>query len=131
METQRQAIKEWLEDGKTITAHEAYILCGTMRLSAIIHHLRYDRGMAIADERIYTDQTNFSKYWLTADPYIKKEIREFLLLGNSITEECAREKFECNYLKVVINELREDGLNIVSETYRPWFRDPIVSYYLK
>lgn len=64
IETQRKSVKEWLESGKDITARDAYRLCGTMRLSAIIWHLKNERNMPIADERIYEDGTNYSRYWL-------------------------------------------------------------------
>ena len=131
METQRKAVKEWLESGKTITAHEAYMLCGTMRLSAIIHHLRYERDMAIADERIYEENTNYSKYWLTADPKIKVEIKDFLLRGNRLTEEYAKEVFDCDHIKVVINELRKEGMNILCETVHPLCGKKFNRYYFK
>lgn len=131
METQRKAVKEWLESGKTITARDAYALCGSMRLSAIIFHLKNERGMPIADERIYEEDTNYSKYWLTADPKIKAEIKDFLLRGNRLTEESAKEVFECGHLKVVINELREEGMNILCETVHPLCGKKFNRYYFK
>ena len=119
METQRQSVKKWLESGRTITAHEAYLLCGTMRLSAIIHHLKNEKGMYIVSERIYTDQTNFSKYWLTSDPKLKEEIKAYLMRGNYITTTIAEQVFECDNLSLILKELKDEGLNIVEKTKKP------------
>jgi hypothetical protein len=118
-ETQRAKVAEFLKDGNTITARDAYRLCGTMRLSAIIHHLRYERGMAIADERIYEKNTNYSKYWLTADPALKAEMKEYMMRGNYMTTEVAKQVFECDYLYVVLNELKEEGLKVVGKRRKP------------
>lgn len=118
-ETQRAKVAEYLKEGNTITARDAYKLCGTMRLSAIIHHLRYDRDMPIADKRIYEENTNYSKYWLTAEPSLKAEIKDYMVRGNYMTMEIAKQVFECDYLNVVLNELKEEGLNIVSKRRKP------------
>lgn len=118
-ETQRAKVAEYLKEGNTITARDAYKLCGTMRLSAIIHHLRYDRDMPIADERIYEENTNYSKYWLTAEPSLKAEMKDYMVRGNYMTMEIAKQVFECDYLNVVLNELKEEGLNIVSKRRKP------------
>jgi hypothetical protein len=118
-DTQRAKVAEYLKEGNTITARDAYKLCGTMRLSAIIHHLRFERDMAIADKRIYEDNTNYSKYWLTSDPALKDEIKDYLMRGNYMTTEIAEQVFDCDYLNVVLNELREEGLNIVSKRRKP------------
>ena len=130
-ETQRAKVAEYLKEGNTITARDAYHLCGTMRLSAIIYHLRNERDMAIADERIFEENTNYSKYWLTSDPKIKAEIKDFLLRGNRITEESAKEVFDCDHIKVVINELREEGMNILCETVHPICGKKFNRYYFK
>lgn len=119
METQRKAVKEWLKSGKAITAAEAYRLCGTMRLSAIIFYLRNNKGMNIDSERIYEEGTNYSKYWLKADEKKKEEIKNYLKRGNHITEEVANQVFECDELNIVISELRKEGLNIVSKHVKP------------
>lgn len=118
-ETQRAKVAEYLKEGNTITARDAYKLCGTMRLSAIIHHLRFERDMAIADERIYEENTNYSKYWLTAEPSLKAEMKDYMVRGNYMTMEIAKQVFECDYLNVVLNELKEEGLNIVSKRRKP------------
>ena len=118
-ETQRAKVAEYLKEGNTITARDAYKLCGTMRLSAIIHHLRYDRDMPIADERIYEENTNYSKYWLTAEPSLKAEMKDYMVRGNYMTMEIAKQVFECDYLNVVLKELKEEGLNIVSKRRKP------------
>ena len=131
METQRKAVKEWLKSGKSITAHEAYMLCGTMRLSAIIHHLKNDRGMRIVSERIFTSQTNFSKYWLEADPYKKEAIKDFLNRGNHITEDVAYQMFDCDELNIVLSELRKEGMNIVPKHVKPLCGKEFVKFLLK
>lgn len=131
METQRKAVKEWLKSGKSITAHEAYMLCGTMRLSAIIFYLKNDKGMNIASERIYTDQTNFSKYWLEANPYKKEAIKDFLNRGNHITEEVAYQMYDCDELNIVIKELRKEGMNIVSKHVNPLCGKPFEKWFVK
>ena len=118
-DTQRAKVAEYLKEGNTITARDAYKLCGTMRLSAIIHHLRHDRDMPIADERIYEENTNYSKYWLTAEPSLKAEIKDYMVRGNYMTMKIAKQVFECDYLNVVLNELKEEGLNIVSKRRKP------------
>lgn len=118
-DTQRAKVAEYLKEGNTITARDAYKLCGTMRLSAIIHHLRYDRDMPIVDERIYEENTNYSKYWLTAEPSLKAEMKDYMVRGNYMTMEIAKQVFECDYLNVVLNELKEEGLNIVSKRRKP------------
>lgn len=119
IETQRAKVAKYLKEGNTITARDAYRLCGTMRLSAIIHHLRYDRDMPIADERIYEKNTNYSKYWLTVDPALKNEMKEYMMRGNYMTTEVAKQVFECDYLYVVLNELKEEGLKIVGKRRKP------------
>jgi hypothetical protein len=118
-DTQRAKVAEYLKEGNTITARDAYKLCGTMRLSAIIHHLRHERGMAIADERVYEENTNYSKYWLCADPKLKAEMKDYMMRGNYMTTEIAEQVFECDYLNVLLNELKEEGLNIVSKRRKP------------
>lgn len=130
-DTQRAKVAEYLKEGNTITARDAYHLCGTMRLSAIIYHLRNERDMAIADERIFEENTNYSKYWLTSDPVVKNTIRGHLLHGNYITEEIAKEHFDCDHIKVVINELREEGMNILCETVHPLCGKKFNRYYFK
>jgi hypothetical protein len=130
-DTQRAKVAEYLKEGKTITARDAYKLCGTMRLSAIIHHLRHERDMAIADERIYEDNTNYSKYWLCAEPKLKAEVKDYLMRGNYMTTEIAEQVFECDHIKVVINELREEGMNILCETVHPLCGKKFNRYYFK
>ena len=46
-------IKQWLEDGKTITSLEALQQFGCMRLASRIHDLR-ERGVGIHAERVTT-----------------------------------------------------------------------------
>ena len=131
MKTQRKAVMEWLKSGKSITAHEAYMLCGTMRLSAIIHYLKNEKGMNIASQRYYTDQTNYSSYWLEADPYKKDAIKDFLNRGNHITEEVADQMFDCDDLNIVISELRKEGMVIVSKQVKPLCGKEFTKWFVK
>ena len=119
LETKIGKVRAFLEDGNTITSWKAIELFRCTRLSAVIYALRNDYGMAIADKRIYEEDTNYSKYWLTADPATKNAIKDYLLKGKRITEEIAKEHFDCDCIKVIINQLREEGLNITEERVRP------------
>lgn len=131
LETKIGKVRAFLEDGNTITSWKAIELFRCTRLSAVIYALRNDYGMAIADKRIYEEDTNYSKYWLTADPATKNAIKDYLLNGKRITEEIAKEHFDCDCIKVVINELREEGLNIVSAKRTPLCGKSYTIWYTK
>lgn len=131
LDTKIGKVRAFLEDGNTITSWKAIELFRCTRLSAVIYALRNDYGMAIADKRIYEEDTNYSKYWLTADPATKNAIKDYLLNGKRITEEIAKEHFDCNCIKVIINELREEGLNIVSAKRTPLCGKSYTIWYTK
>ena len=131
LDTKIGKVRAYLEDGNTITSWKAIELFRCSRLSAVIYALRNDYGMAIADKRIYEEDTNYSKYWLTADPATKNAIKDYLLNGKRITEEIAKEHFDCNCVKVVVNELREEGLNIVSAKRTPLCGKSYTIWYTK
>ena len=131
LDTKIGKVRAYLEDGNTITSWKAIELFRCTRLSAVIYALRNDYGMAIADKRIYEEDTNYSKYWLTADPATKNAIRDYLLNGKRITEEIAKEHFDCDCIKVVVNELREEGLNIVSAKRTPLCGKSYTIWYTK
>ena len=131
LETKIGKVRAFLEDGNSITSWKAIELFRCTRLSAVIYALRNDYGMAIADKRIYEEDTNYSKYWLTADPATKNAIKDYLLNGKRITEEIAKEHFDCNCIKVIINELREEGLNIVSAKRTPLCGKSYTIWYTK
>ena len=131
LDTKIGKVRAFLEDGNTITSWKAIELFHCTRLSAVIYALRNDYGMAIADKRIYEEDTNYSKYWLTADPATKNAIKDYLLNGKRITEEIAKEHFDCNCVKVIINELREEGLNIVSAKRTPLCGKSYTIWYTK
>ena len=131
LDTKIGKVRAFLEDGNTITSWKAIELFRCTRLSAVIYALRNDYGMAIADKRIYEEDTNYSKYWLTADPATKNAIKDYLLNGKRITEEIAKEHFDCDCIKVVVNELREEGLNIVSAKRTPLFGKSYTIWYTK
>lgn len=131
LETKIGKVRAFLEDGNTITSWQAIELFRCTRLSAVIYALRNDYSMAIADKRIYEEDTNYSKYWLTADPSTKNAIKDYLLNGKRMTEEIAKEHFDCDCIKVVINELREEGLNIVSAKRTPLCGKSYSIWYIK
>lgn len=131
LDTKIGKVRAYLEDGNTITSWKAIELFRCTRLSAVIYALRNDYGMAIADKRIYEEDTNYSKYWLTADPATKNAIKDYLLNGKRITEEIAKEHFDCDCIKVVVNELREEGLNIVSAKRTPLCGKSYTIWYTK
>ena len=131
LETKIGKVRAFLEEGNTLTSWKAIELFRCTRLSAVIYALRNDYGMAIADKRIYEEDTNYSKYWLTADPATKIAIKDYLLKGKRITEEIAKEHFDCDCIKVVINQLREEGLNIVSAKRTPLCGKSYTIWYTK
>lgn len=63
-----------LEAGKTITALEAFSLCGTLRLSSIIYKLR-GRDYNVVTEMVKRNGKTFAEYSLKEkeDEYYKKE----------------------------------------------------------
>ena len=131
LDTKIGKVRAFLEEGNTLTSWRAIELFRCTRLSAVIYALRNDYGMAIADKRIYEEDTNYSKYWLTADPATKNAIKDYLLNGKRITEAIAKEHFDCNCIKVIINELREEGLNIVSAKRTPLCGKSYTIWYTK
>jgi hypothetical protein len=131
LETKIGKVRAFLEEGNTLTSWKAIELFRCTRLSAVIYALRNDYGMAIADERIYEEDTNYSKYWLIADPATKRAIKDYLLQGKHITEEIAKDHFDCDCLKVVVNELREEGLNLKEERVHPLCGKKFTRYYVK
>lgn len=125
-------VRAFLEEGNTITSWDAIKMFNYTRLADGIHRLINDYGLAIESKMVYEDDgVKYAKYWLTADPKIKAEIKEFLLHGNRITEKSAKEVFDCDHIKVVINELREEGMNILCETVHPLCGKKFNRYYFK
>lgn len=131
LETKIGKVRAFLEDGNSITSWQAIELFRCTRLSAVIYALRNDYGMSIADKRIYEEDTNYSKYWLTADPATKNAIKDYLLNVKRITEEIAKGHFDCDCIKVIINQLREEGINIVEERVRPLCGKSYTIWYTK
>ena len=125
-------VRAFLEEGNTITSWEAIKMFNYTRLADGIHRLINDYGLPIEAKMVYEDDgVKYAKYWLTADPKIKAEIKDFLLRGNRITEESAKEVFDCDHVKVVVNELREEGMNILCETVHPLCGKKFNRYYFK
>ncbi len=132
LDTKIGKVRAFLEEGNTLTSWKAIELFKYTRLADGIHRLINDYGLPIESKMVYEDDgVKYAKYWLTADPKIKAEIKDFLLRGNRLTEDSAKEVFECDHIKVVINELREDGMNILCETVHPLCGKKFNRYYFK
>ena len=130
LETKIGKVRAFLEDGNTITSWQAIELFRCTRLSAVIYALRNDYGMAIADKRIYEEDTNYSKYWLTISDDSLKEIKDYLLRGNKITESRSKDVFGIDNFAILLNCLREDGIELRSKMVRPLCGKPYIEYYL-
>lgn len=132
LDTKIGKVRAFLEEGNTLTSWKVIELFKYTRLADGIHRLINDYGLPIESKMVYEeDGVKYAKYWLTADPKIKAEIKDFLLRGNRPTEESAKEVFECDHIKVVINELREEGMNILCETVHPLCGKKFNRYHLK
>lgn len=132
LETKIGKVRAFLEEGNTITSWDAIRMFDYTRLAAGVKYLEDNYGLVIERKMVYEDDgVKYAKYWLCADPKIKSEIKDFLLRGNRLTEESAKEVFECDHLKVVINELREEGMNILCETVHPLCGKKFNRYYFK
>ena len=120
LDTKIGKVRAFLEEGNTITSWDAIKMFGYTRLAAGKKYLEDKYGLSIASKMVYEDDgVKYAKYWLTADPATKNAIKDYLLNGNRITEEIAKEHFDCNCIKIVINNLREEGLSIAEERVRP------------
>ena len=130
LDTKIGKVRAFLEDGNTITSWKAIELFRCTRLSAAIYTLRNDYGMAIADKRIYEEDTNYSKYWLTISDDSMREIKDYLLRGNKITESRSKDVFGIDNFAILLNCLREDGIELRSKMVRPLCGKPYIEYYL-
>lgn len=130
LDTKIGKVRAFLEDGNSITSWQAIELFHCTRLSAVIYALRNDYGMAIADKRIYEEDTNYSKYWLTISDDSLREIKDYLLRGNKITESRSKDVFGIDNFAILLNCLREDGIELRSKMVRPLCGKPYIEYYL-
>ena len=120
LETKIGKVRAFLEEGNTLTSWDAINMFDYTRLAAGKKYLEDRYGLVIESKMVYEDDgVKYAKYWLTADPATKIAIKDFLLRGNRITEDIAKAHFDCDCIKVVVNELREEGLNIVSAQRKP------------
>jgi hypothetical protein len=132
LDTKIGKVRAFLEEGNTITSWQCIEMFKYTRLSDGIYRLINDYGLPIESKMVYEDDgVKYAKYWLTADPAIKIAIKDYLLNGKRITEEIAKEHFDCDCIKVVINELREEGFNIAEERVRPLCGKKFTRYYVK
>ena len=132
LDTKIGKVRAFLEEGNTITSWDAIKMFGYTRLAAGKKYLEDKYGLSIASKMVYEDDgVKYAKYWLTADPATKNAIKDYLLKGKRITEEIAKEHFDCDFIKVIINQLREEGLNIVSAKRTPLCGKSYTIWYTK
>jgi hypothetical protein len=130
-DSQRARIGEYLKSGKSITPLEALNLFGAFRLSAVIYILKNNYGMDITTEIVREDGKRYAKYSLKSNEEVLSSIKDYLERGNHITEEVAEQMFNCDYLEVVVKELRISGVNVVKKTVHPLCGQPFVKYFVK
>ncbi len=124
-------VREFLLQGNTITSWRAIELFRCTRLSAVVFNLINDYGMPIESKMVYEDDgVKYAKYWLKAEDSQKEEIKDFMLRGNKVTEESAKEIFGVENFKVLINDLREEGINVRSEVHKPLCGKAITRFYI-
>ena len=132
LETKIGKVRAFLEDGNTITSWQCIEMFKYTRLADAIYRLINDYGLPIESKMFYEDDgVRYAKYWLTSDPSTKIAIKDYLLRGNRITEEVAKEHFDCDCIKLVVNDLREEGLNIAEERVRPLCGKSYTVWYTK
>lgn len=124
-------VRDYLLSGKTLTSWDAIQMFNYTRLAAGVAYLRDNYDMAITSKMVYEDDgVKYAKYWLTADPSLKGEIKDFMLRGNKITEESAKEIFGVENFKVLLNDLREEGVNVRSEVHKPLCGKSVTRYFI-
>jgi hypothetical protein len=114
IETHVANVKNHLNNGLSITSWDAIQMYGCTRLSAIIYVLKNNYDMEISSEMIEMNDSRFAKYTRIANQKQKNNIHNFLVNGGEIDRYNAKELFNCDHLKVVINELRNEG-NVIYE----------------
>lgn len=130
-ETKISKVKAHLKSGKSITSWEAILLYECTRLAAVKKELEKRHGMNIDSMMVYENGTKYAVYTLVSDEGLKNEIRDYLKRGNFITEEVAMQLFDCDHLKVVIRDLRNEGLDIIEESHKPLCGKRFTRYYCK
>lgn len=131
LETKIGKVRAFLEEGNTITSWQAIQMFAYTRLSDAIYRLINDYGMPIESKMVYEDDgVKYAKYWLKAEDSQKEEIKDFMLRGNKVTEESAKEIFGVENFKVLINDLREEGINVRSEVHKPLCGKSVTRYFI-
>ena len=69
--------------------------------------------------------------WNEEFPTQKSIVRQHLLDGNSITPLEALNRFGIFRLAAVVHELRDEGLNIITEKFQVSPKKRVAKYYLK
>ena len=69
--------------------------------------------------------------WNEEFPTQKSVVRQHLLDGNSITPLEALNRFGIFRLAAVVHELRDEGLNIITEKFQVSPKKRVAKYYLK
>ena len=61
--SKKDKIRNWLEEGRSITPKDAYEMFGSMRLASIIHDLKAD-GYTFNTEYVRKGNSKYAKYSL-------------------------------------------------------------------
>lgn len=131
LETKIGKVRAYLEAGNTITSWKCIEMFHYTRLSDGIYRLINDYDLPIKSKMVYEDDgVKYAKYWLTCDEALKNEIKDFMLRGNKITAESAKEIFGVENIKVLVNDLREEGINVRSEVHKPLCGKSVTRYFI-
>ena len=131
LETKIGKVRAFLEEGNTITSWDAIKMFGYTRLAAGKKYLEDNYGLSIASKMVYEDDgVKYAKYWLTISDDSLREIKDYLLRGNKITESRSKDVFGIDNFAILLNCLREDGIELRSKMVRPLCGKPYIEYYL-
>ena len=131
LDTKIGKVRAYLEDGNTITRWQCIEMFKYTRLADAIYRLINDYGLPIESKMFYEDDgVRYAKYWLTISDDSLREIKDYLLRGNKITESRSKDVFGIDNFAILLNCLREDGIELRSKMVRPLCGKPYIDYYL-
>ena len=131
LDTKIGKVRAFLEDGNTITSWQCIEMFKYTRLADAIYRLINDYGLPIESKMFYEDDgVRYAKYWLTISDDSLREIKDYLLRGNKITESRSKDVFGIDNFAILLNCLREDGIELRSKMVRPLCGKPYIEYYL-
>ena len=131
LDTKIGKVRAFLEDGNSITSWQCIEMFKYTRLADAIYRLINDYGLPIESKMFYEDDgVRYAKYWLTISDDSLREIKDYLLRGNKITESRSKDVFGIDNFAILLNCLREDGIELRSKMVRPLCGKPYIEYYL-